>query len=61
MEFRVMRHEFLILQNNNGGTHKKPVPLAALHPLRTTSAANNYNTRLDSSVHIKTRIRTKVT
>ena len=26
-----------------------------------TSAANNYNTRLDSSVRIKTRIRTKVT
>ena len=26
-----------------------------------TSTANNYNTRLDSSVRIKTRIRTKVT
>ena len=26
-----------------------------------TSAANNYNTRLDSSVRIKTRIRTGVT
>ena len=26
-----------------------------------TSAANNYNTRLDSSVRIKTRIRTEVT
>ena len=26
-----------------------------------TSAANNYNTRLDSSVCIKTRIRTEVT
>ena len=26
-----------------------------------TSAANNYNTRLDSSVRIKNRIRTKVT
>ena len=26
-----------------------------------TSAANNYNTRLDSSVRIRTRIRTKVT
>ena len=26
-----------------------------------TSAANNYNTRLDLSVRIKTRIRTKVT
>ena len=26
-----------------------------------TSAANNYNTRLDSSVRIKTRIRTDVT
>ena len=27
----------------------------------TISAANNYNTRLDSSVRIKTRIRTEVT
>ena len=26
-----------------------------------TSAANNYNTRLDSNVRIKTRIRTGVT
>ena len=26
-----------------------------------TSAANNYNTRLDSSVRIKTRIRTEAT
>ena len=26
-----------------------------------TSAANNYNTRLDSNVRIKTRIRTEVT
>ena len=26
-----------------------------------TNAANNYNTRLDSSVRIKTRIRTGVT
>ena len=26
-----------------------------------TSAANNYNTRLDSSVRIKTRLRTEVT
>ena len=26
-----------------------------------TSAANNYNTRLDSSVRIKNRIRTEVT
>ena len=26
-----------------------------------TSAANNYNTRLDSSVRIETRIRTEVT
>ena len=26
-----------------------------------TNAANNYNTRLDSSVRIKTRIRTEVT
>ena len=26
-----------------------------------TGAANNYNTRLDSSVRIKTRIRTDVT
>ena len=26
-----------------------------------TSAANNYNSRLDSSVRIKTRIRTEVT
>ena len=26
-----------------------------------SSAANNYNTRLDSSVRIKTRIRTEVT
>ena len=26
-----------------------------------TSAANNYNTRLDSSVRMKTRIRTEVT
>ena len=26
-----------------------------------TSAANNYNTRLDSSERIKTRIRTEVT
>ena len=26
-----------------------------------TSAANNYKTRLDSSVRIKTRIRTEVT
>ena len=29
--------------------------------MTSASAANNYNTRLDSSVRIKTRIRTEVT